>query len=91
MRSYSGEWDYRLELTVPKIIAFLQLTQAKMDKGVKGQTIAQPDVTEAEQEIVDEMVEEDALTLADTAHVCQLFHSFISLSTDAQSTNRSLC
>lgn len=50
---------------------FLYLTQAKIDRAVEELTIEQQDMAEAEQEVVDEKVEEVVLSLADIDHVCK--------------------
>lgn len=66
----SVDWNWLLKLVVPKINAHLQLTQAKMDQAIEEPANKQQYISEAEQKIVDEMVEWDALTLTDSDHVC---------------------
>lgn len=50
-----------------------------MDNAVEGEAIERQHIMEAEQETVDELVVEDALTLADIDHECKTSFVYSSL------------
>mmetsp|Transcript_21013 Transcript_21013/g.29472 ORF Transcript_21013/g.29472 Transcript_21013/m.29472 type:complete len:980 (-) Transcript_21013:30-2969(-) len=61
------KWDQQLDLTVPKIKAFFQMTPRKMEDVINAAEIPSEDVDEASRDIIQDELEMSALTMIDSS------------------------
>eukprot|EP00559_Dactyliosolen_fragilissimus_P007958 CAMPEP_0184871406 /NCGR_PEP_ID=MMETSP0580-20130426/40701_1 /TAXON_ID=1118495 /ORGANISM="Dactyliosolen fragilissimus" /LENGTH=1005 /DNA_ID=CAMNT_0027374063 /DNA_START=1121 /DNA_END=4139 /DNA_ORIENTATION=- len=61
------KWDQQLDLTVPKIKAFFQMTPRKMEDVINAAEIPSEDVDEASRDIIEDELEMSALTMIESS------------------------
>ena len=60
------KWDQQLDLTVPKIMAFFQMTQRKMEDVINAAEIPSYDVDEASRHLIEDELEMSALAMMES-------------------------